>query len=106
MFPFIKRGNFRAISVHDVDDVINKINLIDIREPYEYEDGHIPKAMNIPMGTILRDPEKYLDKEKEYHIICQSGGRSAKTCSELSTRGYKVVNVSGGTGSYLRPLEK
>ncbi|WP_160671491.1 rhodanese-like domain-containing protein [Clostridium sp. C8-1-8] len=106
MFSFIKRGNFKAISIHDVDDIATKIDLIDIREPYEYEEGHVPNAKNIPMATILKDPEKYLEKEKEYHIICQSGGRSAKACSELSTKGYKVVNVTGGTGSYLRPLER
>lgn len=102
---FFKK-NFNSISVHDLHNLIGKIDLIDIRESYEYKSGHVPTAQNIPMDTILTKPEKYLDKNKEYHIICQSGGRSSRACQALSVKGYKVVNIFGGTGSYLRPLER
>ncbi|MDP4176777.1 MAG: rhodanese-like domain-containing protein [Bacillota bacterium] len=106
MFSIFGKNKFNSVSVHDLNDKLKKINLIDIREPYEYSSGHVPTAKNIPMGTILTQPEKYLNKEKEYHIICQSGGRSSRTCSELSSKGYRVVNVAGGTGSYILPLER
>jgi rhodanese-related sulfurtransferase len=106
MFSIFGKNNFETISVHDLDDKLGKINLIDVREDYEYRGGHVPKAKNIPMGTILAAPEKYLDKSKEYHIICQSGARSSKTCKSLSDLGYKVINISGGTGSYIKPLER
>lgn len=106
MFNMFSRKNFNTISVHDIDDLLGKVELIDIREPYEYKSGHIPTAKNIPMSTILSRPDQYLDKSKEYHIICQSGGRSTMACDELSSQGYKIVNVQGGTGSYLRPLER
>lgn len=106
MFSIFRKSNFDSISVHDLDDKLKNINLIDVREPYEYSSGHVPTAKNVPMGTILTQPEKYLNKEKEYHIICQSGGRSSRTCSELSSQGYKVINVAGGTGSYILPLER
>ena len=106
MFFTNKKSKFESISVHDLDDSLKDINLIDIREPYEYSNGHVPMAKNIPMGTILEHPEKYFDKSKQYHIICQSGGRSTRTCHALSAKGFKVVNVSGGTGSYIRPLER
>lgn len=102
----ILKENFNSISVHDLDDKLKDIELIDIREDYEYKGGHVPTARNIPMGELITEPEKYLDKSKEYHIICQSGGRSARAYEALSSMGYKVVNVSGGTGSYLRPLER
>ena len=58
------------------------------------------------MGDILAKPEKYLNKSKEYYIICESGSRSARTSSKLSSQGYKVINVLGWTGSYILPLEK
>lgn len=106
MFSIFGKNDFEAISVHDLDGKLGKIDLIDIRETYEYQNGHVPTAKNIPMGTILASPEKYLNKAKEYHIICQSGGRSSKTCKELSKQGYKVINISGGTGSYIKPLER
>lgn len=106
MFSNYGRNDFNSISVHDLDDILKNINLIDIREGYEYRNGHIPTAKNVPMTELLSQPEKYLDKLKEYHIICESGGRSSRACEELSLKGYKVINVFGGTGSYILPLER
>ena len=100
MFEFLKKSTGKVINVNDIDSLIGKINLIDIRETYEYKSGTIKTAKNIPMGTILADPDKYLKKDKEYHIICQSGGRSGKAVRELSNLGFDVVNVAGGVGSY------
>ena len=42
-----------------------------------------------------------LKKDKEYYILCQSGGRSSRVCSELSKEGFNVTNIAGGVGSYL-----
>lgn len=58
------------------------------------------------MGIILKEPEKYIDKSKEYYIVCKSGARSIKTCKQLISKGYNVVNISGGTSAYIRPLER
>lgn len=106
MFFTKSKNKVQSISVHDLDDKIKNITLIDIREPYEYKGGHVPTAKNIPMGALLDNPDEYLDKSQEYHIICQSGGRSSRTCDALSSKGFKVINVSGGTGSYIKPLER
>lgn len=106
MFSIFRKNNFESINVNDLHGKLGNINLIDVREPYEYKSGHIPTAKNIPMGTILAYPEKYLNKSNEYHIICQSGSRSTRTCKNLSNQGYKVINISGGTGSYIKPLER
>ena len=99
-------NSYNSISVSDLDRLLGKIALIDIRETYEYNSGHVPSAKNIPMSTLLSDPSMYLDKGKVYHIICQSGGRSSRACEELTSMGFNVVNVSGGTGSYLKTLER
>lgn len=53
------------------------------------------------MNTLLNDAGKYLSKEKKYYIVCQSEGRSSRTCSLLRKNGYDVINVSGGVGSYV-----
>lgn len=106
MFNLFRKNDGKVINVNDIDNLIGKIDLIDIREPYEYSNGTIKTAKNIPMGNILDKPEKYLTKEKEYYIMCQSGGRSSRTCDSLTRQGYNVVNVAGGMGSYVGTKRK
>lgn len=98
MFSFFKSND--SVDVNSLDDKLQDINLIDIRESYETSAGTIKGAKKIPMATLLSSPEKYLSKDKEYYIMCQSGMRSKRTTSSLSGMGYKVINVSGGFGSY------
>lgn len=70
--------------------------LIDIREEYEYEAGHIPNAINIPMDKLLATPEKYLNGGKVYYIYCEKGIRSKKVCQILFKLYYHVVEIKGG----------
>ena len=106
MFGLFSKNSGKVINVNDIDNLIGKIDLIDIREPYEYKTGSIKSAKNIPMGDLLNDPEKYLNKDKEYHIVCQSGGRSSTACNKLRGLGFDVVNVAGGVGSYVGSKRK
>ena len=106
MFGLFNKNSGKVINVNDIDNLIGKIDLIDIREPYEYKTGSIKSAKNIPMGDLLNDPEKYLNKDKEYHIVCQSGGRSSTACNKLRGLGFDVVNVAGGVGSYVGSTRK
>lgn len=108
MFNFLKKDsvNTSVINVNDMDSLIGKVELIDIRETYEYNGGSLKSAKNIPMNELLNQPEKYLNKDKEYYIMCQSGGRSSRTCSNLVNQGFKVINVAGGYGSYVGTQRK
>jgi rhodanese-related sulfurtransferase len=106
MFSFMQRNSIKSIEVNELDNLLGKVELIDIRKPYEYKAGHLPTAKNIPMDVILSNPDKYLNKVKEYHIICQSGGRSSRACSVLKNNGFNIVNVAGGTGRYRGKLER
>ena len=106
MFGFFKKDEGKVINVNDIDNLIGKVELIDIREVYEYKGGSIKSAKNIPMGQLLNEPDKYLNKSKEYYIMCQSGGRSARACNNLVKQGFDVVNVSGGMGSYVGKKRK
>lgn len=101
MFGILKKDSKNVIHVNDMEDLIGKVELIDIREPYEYKTGSIRNAKNIPMVNLLKEPTKYLSKDKPYYIMCQSGGRSTRTCKELMKQGYNVINVAGGMGSYV-----
>ena len=76
------------------------VHLIDVREPAEYASGHVPGAISMPLATVpVRINE--LPRMSPVHIICQSGGRSMQAAAYLAQAGYSVVNVSGGTGSWI-----
>ncbi len=98
---FLSKDKPETVHVNDIDDLLGEIELIDIREPYEFKGGSLDGAKNIPMGNLLSDPDRYLDKEKTYYIVCLSGARSYQTSTLLNKQGYKIVNVAGGVGSYV-----
>ena len=71
-------------------------NIIDIREHYLYTRSHLPNSLNIPT-RILRDlPEKYLDRNKTYYLICETGFHSQRLALRLREKGYDVYSIKGG----------
>jgi len=106
MFGFLKSNQGKVINVNDMDELIGKVELIDIRERSEFHSGSLKSAKNIPMGELLNEPNKYLLQGKTYYIMCQSGGRSGRTCGLLTRQGFDVVNVVGGVGSYVGTKKK
>ena len=79
-------------------------NIIDVREPDEFAAGHIPEAVNVPLSEFPKVTEN-LDKSKHYHVICQSGGRSAMASQNLSQLGYDVTNIMGGMSAWRGDIE-
>lgn len=71
------------------------MNIIDVREQFEVEQGMIKSAMHIPMNDIPEAMEN-LDREKEYYIVCAHAVRSANVTQYLLANEYKAVNVEGG----------
>jgi rhodanese-related sulfurtransferase len=75
--------------------------VVDVREPDEYTAGHVPGAVNIPLGVLpVRTGE--LPKNGRVFVVCASGGRSAQGAQLLSSAGLDAVNVLGGTGAWTR----
>ncbi len=77
-------------------------HLIDVREPWEHEEGNIPGAQNIPLGTL---PEKLDDleewKNQEVIVHCKSGSRSSQAKAYLTQQGFtNVRNLLGGYVGY------
>lgn len=80
------------------------LHIIDVREPGEVAAGKIPGAVNIPLGLIeFRMHE--LDKNEEYILVCRSGGRSGRAAEFLDSRGYRVINMTGGMLAWEGPVE-
>lgn len=80
------------------------LNIIDIRENYELQNGKIPTAKNINKNLLLTSPESYLEKDKTYYIYCNYGHTSSRLVELLNKKGYHTVNIIGGYNNYL--LEK
>lgn len=100
MFSMFNNKSDQGISVNAIEDLIGKVELIDIREYYEFVTGSIRTAKNIPMNQLLSQPAYYLDKSKKYYIMCQSGMRSKRTVNALQKLGYQAIDVKGGIGAY------
>ncbi|WP_347373121.1 rhodanese-like domain-containing protein [Aequorivita sp. Q41] len=77
----------------------DKAVILDVRTDAEFEEGHIPGAvqMDIYNGAEFLQSAKELDAEKNYYVYCRSGGRSAQACMLLNSVGVKTAyNLLGG----------
>lgn len=79
---------------------------IDVREPSEYREGHIPGSANIPVGH-LHTMKNRLPENKQAPIItyCLSGARAQSACTILSSFGYSKIYCMGGIYSWPYELE-
>lgn len=78
------------------------VQLVDVRTPEEFVDGHLLNAININVNDASFEAETAkLDKEKPVMVYCRSGGRSAKAASTLNTQGFKnISDLDGGITSW------
>lgn len=73
-----------------------KAQLIDVREPKEFDGGHILGARNIP-SSQLRQRFKEIRPDKPVYLYCQSGARSARAAMFLKKKGYTELHqLQGG----------
>ncbi|HET8984146.1 MAG TPA: rhodanese-like domain-containing protein [Trueperaceae bacterium] len=73
--------------------------VIDVREPWEYESGHVPGAINIPMGEVVARKDEMTDPVV---LVCRSGARSGRVAEYLVNNGHaKVANLVGGTERWI-----
>jgi len=70
--------------------------VLDVREPYEWREGHIPGAKLMPLGTLGARLFE-LDRNKEIVVVCRSGNRSAMAVRLLKSQGFdQAHNLAGG----------
>ena len=73
--------------------------VIDVRSPEEFRNGHVPMAINIPLGELrAKLPSLAKDKNQTLLVHCQSGGRSAIAKQQLQAMGYANVFNLGSLG--------
>src|SRR5262245_21527847 len=101
-------GNTTEISAVDLKkrlDRGDKLTIVDVREPHEYQINRIAGSVLIPLGDI---PKRYveLDPNDELIMQCKVGGRSAKAADFLRSKGYKkVLNLTGGILDWMHKFD-
>ena len=92
---------YKTVMMNDLELAMKKgdVDVIDVREPEEYEEGHIPGALLAPISAFL-DHIKKIDKTKHYYVVCYSGARSQVVAEYLGKNGFNVTNVMGGMSMY------
>lgn len=73
----------------------SEVSIIDVREPWEFAEGHIPGAKNISVNELLSRLDE-IDKTEDHIMVCHSGNRSGVASAILSAYGYAVKNMAGG----------
>lgn len=91
------KTSFKNVSATDVNQMMNNddVQVIDVRESYEWAMGHIPVASLVSLQTIPNNLDK-IDKNKKTVVVCASGGRSVSASNYLAAQGYDVYNMVGG----------
>jgi rhodanese-related sulfurtransferase len=82
--------------------------VVDVREPAEFREGHVPGAINIPMGQLTARLGE-IDRDRSVHMVCASGNRSSAMADVLAANGFDAINVAGGTNAWIRsgrPIER
>jgi rhodanese-related sulfurtransferase len=74
--------------------------LLDVRNPDEYESGHVSGAILIPLGELSARQEEIPEGDPLY-VICAMGGRSLQATKFMVQAGYPAISVAGGTKGWI-----
>jgi hydroxyacylglutathione hydrolase len=107
----MRRWHELALPTHSLDRIdvttlherLDELQVLDVRERYEWDAGHIPGSIHMPYHDVTGIPEG-IDRSRPVAVICASGQRSAVAASLLSAHGaHCVIHVAGGgVGSWQR----
>ena len=70
--------------------------VLDVREQDEWDAGHAPNAVHIPLGELPGRLGDLPEGDEPLPVVCRAGGRSARAVAWLEQQGFDVVNVDGG----------
>jgi len=97
-----------VISVQQLKEKIDQgtsFCLIDVRQDWEWDGGHLPGALHIPLGDLASRCEQ-LPEDVPLIIYCHHGGRSLRACELLNDFGFAMVkNLEGGIDAWSRLID-
>jgi rhodanese-related sulfurtransferase len=104
-----KKEKLQEISALELKERIElgrDIQIIDVREPNEYEIARIPGTKLIPLGQVVSRIDE-IDPSKETIVHCKMGGRSAKAIEALKRAGFRgqLINLRGGITAWSNEVD-
>lgn len=102
---------FHLFNKNDINQEIENFRntpgavLLDVRTREEYDSGHIPGSINIPVENIADVKKQISNRETPVFIYCLRGTRSLKAVKAMQSLGYTQVKSIGGIASYKGPRE-
>ena len=92
-----------------VPNVPGNTVLLDVRENDEWAAGHAPGAVHVPMGQVPQRLDELATAfpDRPVHVVCRSGGRSARVTAYLTQAGWDAVHAEGGMRAWAaagRPM--
>lgn len=102
----VTSGDIQDIQPVELNDLLINGNgsrpvVVDVREPWEYQQGHVPGAVLMPLGQLATRLGE-LNPEKPVAVICATGNRSQSASALFGQKGFKTIyNVVGGTTQWM-----
>jgi len=101
LLGFLGRLGIKQITPKELDQKKGMM-LLDVRPGKEYEQGHIPGAVHVPLADV-GDKVKKLKKDKDLVVYCRSGNQSIWAIKRLMGMGYKnLYNLKGGYSAWKK----
>jgi len=92
--------------VKSMRDTGEGFTLLDVREPWEFDEAHIAGSKHIPMGDIPARFNQELDPENHIVVVCHHGVRSMNVTAWLRQQGFeKVQSLRGGIDRWSREID-
>lgn len=97
-------NSYQQITQEEAKEMMDtqEVIVLDVREQNEYDSGHIPDAVLLPVGTIDEDTAAAVIPEKDSTVLvyCRSGNRSKTASSALAELGYTNIYEFGGINTW------
>ncbi len=99
-------NSYETIEIEMIPQKVEEgFKVLDVREPSEYDMGHIVGAENKPLSELKAGNFEGLDSSEKYVVICRSGNRSKEASGILTGEEFSVLNVSKGMSSWTGEIE-
>ncbi len=81
---------------------LDEVQVVDVREPYEWQAGRIEGAVHIPLNALMSGAGGDLDRDRPLVMVCRVGNRSELATLMMQARGYEAYNLEGGMDAWAR----
>jgi rhodanese-related sulfurtransferase len=85
---------------HEAKAELGDALFLDVREPYEWDSGHVEGSLHIPIGQLNERVDE-LDSARKVVVVCQVGQRSELVANWLSEQGFDAHNLEGGLVAWI-----